>query len=113
MSLINKQQFLDSCNTEYRDVHIDKLGGSIRIKTMSLEEQISFEKVSTKLKNQSEVVYELLLICCLDENNNRLFDKQDLVEIKKKSANVLLEVFNEILKINRLDQSEIDDLAKN
>lgn len=113
MSVINKQQFLDSCGTEHKDVHIAKLGGSIRIKTMSLEEQINFEKATSNLKNHSEIVYELLLICCLDENNNPLFVKEDLDLIKKKSANVLLEVFNEIIKINRLDQSEIDELAKN
>lgn len=113
MALINKEQFLQNTACEYKDVHIEELGGEIRIKAMSIADQIQFEEESTTIKNQNELIFQLILNCCLDEKGVKLFEKDDLIIIKERSAPVILKLFQEILKVNKLDEEEIDKLAKN
>jgi len=113
MALLNKHQFLAKDDFEYKDVYIKELDGEIRIRALSVEDQLAFEKDASELEQGSELMFSLILKCCVDENNNTLFEETDLKDIKKKSANVVVTLFQEILKINRIGQEEIDDLAKN
>lgn len=113
MALINKEQFLQNTACEHKDVHIEELGGEIRIKAMSIADQIKFEEESANTKNQNELIFQLILNCCIDENGEKLFEQEDLEIIKERSAPVVIKLFQEILKVNKLDEEEIDKLAKN
>lgn len=113
MALLNKHQFLAKDDFEYKDVYIKELDGEIRIRALSVEDQLSFEQNAPNLEDGSELMFSLILKCCVDKDNNLLFEESDLKDIKKKSANVIITLFQEILKINQLSQDEVDTLAKN
>lgn len=113
MALINKEQFLQNTACEHKDVHIEELGGEIRIKAMSIADQIKFEEESVNAKNQDDLIFQLILNCCVDENNKKLFSKEDIEAIKERAAPIIIKLFQEILKVNKLDEAEIDKLAKN
>lgn len=113
MALIDKNKFLEAAENEYKDVYIKELGGEVRIQALSIEDQIKFEEQTANNKSHSELVYSLIVNCCIDEEGNKLFEEADIDTIKKKSAHVVIKLFQEILKINQLQEDEIDRLAKN
>ena len=114
MALLDKSKFLDTDSYEYRDIYIKELDGEIRIKALSISAQISFEEEATRDNiDQSELMFHLILGCCVDDKGELLFTLEDVKTLKQKSANVIMFLFKEILKINNINQDEVDQLAKN
>ena len=114
MALLDKAKFLQQDDYEYKDVHLKALGGEVRIKALSIRDQLSFEKeAADKNQDESNLMFNLILKCCIDEKGELLFNEEDLEAIKDKSADVIVHLFKEILKINHINQDEVDGLAKN
>lgn len=114
MALLNKAKFLEKDGFEYRDVYIDGLGGEVRIRSLSIADQIEFEKLaSSENLDQATLMFNLIIKCCVDEEGDLLFEESDTKLLQGKSADVIVTLFKEILKINNINPDEVEDLAKN
>ena len=113
MALISKKKFLESNDYEYKDIYIRQLDGEIRVRALSIKDQLAFEELATGHDDQSELMFQLILKCCIDENGELMFNEEDVINLKEKSADIIVTLFKAILNINNIDQKEVDDLAKN
>ena len=113
MALLNREQFLSAQDSKFVEVALPELGGEVRIKSLSIAEQLQFEATATTSKSQNELVFDLILISCVDDDNKQMFRKEDLTAIKAKSASSITKLFKAILALNNLDEDEVDGLAKN
>ena len=114
MALLDKAKFLAKDDFEYKDVYIKGLDGEVRIRALSIEDQIAFEKLAAADElDQASLMFSLIIKCCVDEKGALLFEESDAEFLKEKSADVIVTLFKEILKINHIDPDEVEDLAKN
>lgn len=111
MALLKKKDILNA-NYKQKDVYIKELDGEVRIRELAIGDQLEFEAKYTG-KNSEQVVYGLILNCCIDENGEKLFEESDLVSLKKQSASIIIELLQEILALNSMTEEEIDSIAKN
>lgn len=113
MALISKKKFLENKNHDYKDVEIKGLDGEIRIKALSIADQIEFENIAADQSlDESTLMFQLILKCCIDEDGEALFEDGDLEDLKKQPADMMVQLFKEILKMNSIDQGEVDAIAK-
>ncbi len=110
--MLSKEQIFAAPDLEYRMVAIPEWGGEVRIKVMSIAEQIKFEDLNMKKKDNSELVFAMLSQCCIDEKGDHLFDDEDLKELSKKSSAPILHLFNACLELNTMSKKALDDQVK-
>jgi hypothetical protein len=113
MALISKKKFLENNDYEFKDIYIRQLDGEVRVRALSIKDQLAFEELATGNDNQSELMFQLILKCCIDEDGEFLFNEKDVEALKEKSADIIVTLFKAILSINNIDQDEVDQLAKN
>lgn len=101
---------IDDLNTKI--VNIPKWG-DVKIKSLSINDQIEFEKINAEKKSDSDVIFKMLLLCCIDDNNKPLFEESDLPALKNKSSVAMLKLFKECLDLNSLNEHDLENKAKN
>lgn len=112
MALLNKDDFFAIIDSRYTTVKVGN--GEIRLKSMSIEDQLSYEKdLQNKDNYNRDLVLGLIMRCCVDENDNKLFSIDDLENLQKKSTDLILKVFNAAKDLNDLKQDELEAQAKN
>lgn len=111
--LLSKDQILACSDLRSEVVSMPEWGGEIKIKAMSVEDQIEFEKLNKKCKDASEIVCNTLLFCCVNENGDRLFDEADIKLLQKKSFRSVEKLFRACLALNSLDPGALEKEAKN
>ena len=100
-------------NSKVIDVPEWGIGAQIKIKAMSIKDQLVYEKEVAAKKDESDIIFNMLILCCVDEDNKHIFDKKDIELLKEKSSTAILKVFNECLNINSLDVDSVEKIAKN
>lgn len=110
--LLTKEQIFAAPDIKSIEVDVPEWGGSVKVKGMSAIDRIDFEKGQEGLQ-PSEMILKLVLLTCVDENDNRLFADDDLKELQKKSPTAILKIFNESVKLNTLSDKVIEDKAEN
>lgn len=110
---LNKHQIF-ACN-DLKESYVDmpEWGGKIKIKALSVQEQLDYDAFLASKPKEVEMALHLIIIACIDENGNKLFDENDLPLLKKKNSANLFKIVSEILKLNKQDANDVDDLAKN
>lgn len=114
--LLDKNSIFTANDIEYKDVDMTpyKWGGSIRIKTMSIDDQIEFERFKREKKDDdSLIIYALLSVCCVNEDGQRLFMQEDISQLQKKSSAAVLFLFRTCLDFNYLSEDVVEKQAKN
>lgn len=110
--MINDKNDLFSRKLETKDVKIDGYG-TFRIIEVSAEAQQNFEKVLEEKKSKIDAMCQLIVDSVIREDSSTLFSKEDIPKLKKLPVKPILELFNAILKLNKIGQEEVEDLAKN
>lgn len=112
--LLSKEQIFACKDVDTKEVDMKPFWpGSVRIKAMSIGDQIEFERINKKRTDQSDAVVTLLLFCCVDEAGSRLFSEADLKELNKKSYRAIERLFRECLNFNSLSEKALEEQAKN
>jgi hypothetical protein len=86
--------------------------GEVNIVAMNLTEQVELEELQEQ-KDYSKVALMLIISCCVDDNGNKLFNKNDIELLKTKPARIINKLAKEIMKINRITQNDVEEIAKN
>lgn len=113
MALLNREQFLAAKTKKFEDVELPELGGSVRIKSMSIKQQLEFENLMTTQKNDNDIIFSLIVLSCVDQDLKPLFTHEDVEEIKDHSADSVMTLFQAILDLNGINTTDMDQRAKN
>lgn len=116
MTLLTKEQILSANDRDTKTINVPKWGGDVIISVMSSKAKDAFEasildgKGNTNLKN---VRAKLVAACIVDETGKLMFSESDIEKLGEKSAVSLDLIYMECLKLNKVGDEEIEELAKN
>lgn len=85
-------------------------GYEIKLQQMGIKQQLEIEEINNNKKNMGDLLYPMLINCCVDENNEPLFDEESVNQIPTEMA---FKLFDECLEVNRLEKNDLEDRAKN
>ena len=111
--LLNKEQIFACQDLSVETVAMPEWGGEVKIKTMSIGDQIEFERLNKKSKDSSNIVCNTLMFCCIDDEGNRLFSEADIKVLEKKSFRAIEKLFRACLDLNAIHSDSLEKEAKN
>lgn len=112
--LLNKHQIFAFDDLESKVVDMKaEWGGDVKIKCLSVAEQLENDAFIAQNPSEIEMAIKLIVLSCVDENNNKLFSDDDFNFLKEKKMKSLGKLVKEILKLNRQEAEDVDNLAKN
>lgn len=115
--LLNKKAIIEAKDFVYEDVLVPEWGGSVRVAVMSAFEKDKFEASVIGKNggmNHVNIRAKLVAACLVDELGELMFkDEKDVLALGKKSCKALDRVFEVATKLNRMDDKDIEQLAKN
>lgn len=106
--ILSKADIFSAQDCTIKDVDMPQWGGFIRIKKMSLLEQISLSEVlaksaSGKTDENADVMVDFIIASVVDEAGNLIFTREDAQNIKKRSAVSIVKLFEAIQKFNSVE----------
>jgi hypothetical protein len=116
MGTLTKEQILKAEDLKTEIVEVMEWGGSVNVHTMTGTERDIFEQGMVEKKGKANLENIRARLCSMtivDDNGNRLFNDDDVVELGKKSAAALDRVFSIARKLNGFGDKDIEELGKN
>ena len=110
---INKHQIFASNDLREKFVDMPEWGGAVKIRALSVKEQLEYDEFLSTEPKEVEMALHLIIVACVDDNNQKLFDLSDLELLKQKSSKNLFHLVHEILSLNKQEPENSDSLAKN
>lgn len=99
-------------NRKTRDVEIERLGGSIRIREMSTAEMMAYRKEVAEMDN-AEAGMHLVARCWVDEDGALLFSGESaLADLGSLPMEVLNEVSTAVVEVNGIGDKAEQEAGK-
>lgn len=113
--MLNRDQILAAGDLPVEVVSVPEWGGDVGVRMMTGAERDRFEQAMAAAKGRSveNVRAGLVVVCCCDASGARLFTDADVAALGGKSAAALSRVFDAALKLNRLSDGDVQELAGN
>ena len=116
---LTREQILDAQDLQTTSVDIPDWGGSVNVRVMTAHERSRLEMhVNTANKGRHngrgglEVFREMLTVeCVVDDDGNKLFTRDDVSKLSKKSSRALDAVADVAMQINGMKAAEVDELV--
>lgn len=115
MAILNKDAILKADDLKKEIVSVPEWGGEVIISAMTGYARDAWEQhlVESKEGALANIRARLVVATAVDEQGNRLFTEQDVKALGEKSVAALERCVKVAQKLNRLTQSDLDDLQKN
>lgn len=116
---LSKDQIFSIDDLPMRTVHVPQWGGDVTLKTLDgtereeLERLINEFKTRGKLPGGQAVRAVAAALSCVDENGEKLFEKNDIPTLAKKSGAALDSLLDEILDLNGMTKAAARELEGN
>ena len=114
--MLSKEQILKADDSKTIELDVPEWGGTVMIGTMSGFARDQFEAAILGKNggaNTTNIRAKLAASTLIDEEGNLLFTAKDVAALGKKSAAALDRVFEAAQKLNRISDTDVEDLAKN
>lgn len=115
MALLNKKQIQERDDIHYRVIQVPQWGNDeIKLRSLLLEEQFVINSLEgRKDVSESDKILEVIVMCCVDDKNNQLFEPEDKAWLKTKSPDAIVHIFNEIMNMVSINDDKLEERAKN
>jgi hypothetical protein len=115
MAILNKDAILKADDLKKEVVSVPEWGGEVIISAMTGYARDAWEQhlVESKDGALSNIRARLVVATAVDEQGNRLFTEQDVKALGEKSVAALERCVKVAQRLNRLTQTDLDDLQKN
>lgn len=114
--MLTKEQIYKAQDIETKVIPVPQWGGEITIATMSGSARDKFDAGLIGKNggtNMINIRSKLVAASIVDENGELIFSDADIIKLGKKSSIALGEIFKAARELNKMDDEEIDELAKN
>jgi hypothetical protein len=113
MATLTKQQILSGRRAAPVALDVPELGGTVLVRMMNGVQRERFERVYGAT-DRTDIRATLLAFTVVDDEGTPLFDEKDVAAINTMvDAPVLMRLYDEALKLNRVTQDQIEELAGN
>ncbi|NLF83065.1 MAG: hypothetical protein GX568_03660, partial [Candidatus Gastranaerophilales bacterium] len=82
---LTAEQILTADDFRYAEVDVPEWGGTVRIKSMNANQRDILSR-AIKDKGESDASELMLIMCVVDEDGKRIFERNHLEALKKKSV---------------------------
>lgn len=117
MSLLTRDAILALQDVKDQVVKIPEWGGEVRVRAMTAGARDAFEQdafeASRDKKPLGNIRARLVARCVIDEQGNPLFADADIEALGKKSAAAMDRIYEAVLRMNAMRESDIEELEKN
>ena len=120
ISALDATTILGIQDTRTEKVYVPEWNGHVYVRTMTGLERDDWEKYVTDrigsdkpIRGHLNIRAKLCSYCLSDKAGARLFNDDQVITLSQKNAKALDIVYEAALKINRLTQSEIEEIEKN
>jgi hypothetical protein len=115
MAILSRDAILKADDLKKQVVNVPEWGGDVVIATMTGEARDAWEQslVANKAVSLENIRARLLAATAVDEEGKRLFSEKDVAALGRKSAAALDRCVKVAQKLNKLTESDLDDLSKN
>ncbi len=110
---LNKHQIFAADDLAEKYVDMPEWGGDVKIKALSVAEQLDYDAFLAKAPSEMDMAIKLILLGCIDDKNNKLFNEDDADLLKNKKSDSIFKLVSEIIKLNQQRPQDVDNLAKN
>lgn len=108
MALLNKNNIKDKFQVKSKVVSFDDF--EIKIIKMGLPAILEMEELHRNKASTTQIITNMILRCCVDENNQPLFNE---LSIKDLPPDIGIRLFNECNDFNAMNESLGEEKAKN
>jgi hypothetical protein len=115
MAILNREEILKASDLKKELVKVPEWGGEIYISMMTGASRDAWEQslMATKGVSLDNIRARLVAFTAVGEDGKRLFNNEDALLLGEKSATALERCVKVAQKINRLTESDLDELVKN
>ena len=110
--MLSRDQILAARDFSIEKVEVPEWDGFVFVRVMTAGERDQFEKKFSKDRYGDIRAYVAAATMC-DDQGVLLFEKSDIEVLTKKSSAAIDRIFEAALRLNKLRQTDIDDLVKN
>lgn len=107
---LGKDDILGAQDRPTERVHVPEWNGEVLVRTLSGSERDAFEVVAQKGK---DVRASLCAACIVDESGERIFSNDDVKALGAKSSVALDRIFWVALRLNKVSESDVEELEGN
>jgi len=114
--MLSKKDILDADDQKTTTVNVPEWGGDVKIAMMSGFARDRFETSLLGANggtNMQNIRAKLVAASVVDEKGDLMFSDSDINKLGKKSSVALDRVFSASQDLNKITDSEVDELAKN
>ncbi len=114
-----REQILNADDLPSESVPVPEWGVTLHIRSMTGTERDVYDAdlvgmrdmpLKDKMRNMRA---KLVVLCCVDESGQRVFNDDDVEELGKKSAKVLTRLSDAAQLLNAMGDAQIEEIAKN
>lgn len=113
MAILNRDAILGANDLKKELVKVPEWGGEIYISMMTGASRDAWEQSLIKGSSLDNIRARLVAFTAVGEDGKRLFSDEDAELLGQKSASALERCVKVAQKINRLTESDLEDLSKN
>ena len=116
---LTKDQILKADDLGQREVDVPEWGGKVLMRALTGRERDEFEKMlfsekgENVMANWTNLRARLVSLTIIDGDGKRVFNKNDIEELGKKSALVLDRLFAVAQDLSGLSKKDTEELVKN
>ncbi len=110
MAVLTKDDILTADDLRTEVVSVPEWGGDVIVSETSAEARDEWVRDSTDENGEFTKDWQTrFLVCCIvDNDGERLFDKEDIEALRKKSRKALDRVFKVAYTLNGMNQDEVE-----
>lgn len=117
---LSREEILGYDDLKIIDVSVPQWGGNVvRLKELTGRDRDAFEqenfkgRIGSMTVNLDNLRARLVALCAVDANGERLFSKDDVKALGKKSSQAIQLLFEECQKLCGLTSEDVEELAGN
>lgn len=116
---LTREQILAINDIEIRKIYIPEWEDYVYVRGMTGKERDEFEASIVKQRGRDTIVNmknaraKLVVLCTVDEEGNRIFNKNDVELLAEKSAKALDRIFAVAQELSGISKDDMDELTKN
>ncbi|MCP4475382.1 MAG: hypothetical protein GY821_12620 [Gammaproteobacteria bacterium] len=111
---LTKEQIKKADDLETKEV--EAWGGKVLVKALTGAEREELRKETVNKEGEEDllaIIINLVSLTVVDENKNRIFNKEDIEDLEKKSAKELDKVFKVAQELSGLGAGVTEEIEKN
>ncbi len=109
-----RQKILASDDLTRQPLHIPEWDTDVYLRVLTLRERQQLARLSRESENNAvEVSARVCIMCMVDEHGAKVFEDSDVELLLDKNGAIVERITGEILTLNGLNETAVDEAEKN